>query len=369
MAKVMVGLSGGVDSAVAAYLLKAQGYEVIGAFMRNWDSLANNDILGNKSKGDICPQEQDFLDAQAVADKLGIPLLRVDFVKEYWDYVFTYFLQEYQKGRTPNPDVLCNKYIKFDAFLKFAMQHNVDYVATGHYAKITHCNGLNILAKASDLNKDQSYFLSLLTSAQLEKVLFPLADISKPEVRKIAASLQLETVATKKDSTGICFIGERDFRKFLQNYIPAAPGDIVDLKTDQVIGHHNGVMYYTLGQRKGLQIGGLKNHEAGSWFVVKKDVEKRRLYVVQGNDDILYNQEVVVTDVNWINPPKPQDFTSMSAKFRYRQKDTPVLVRFVDETTLLVHCQEKVKAITPGQICVLYQDNVCLGGGTIDSVK
>ena len=369
MAKIMVGLSGGVDSAVAAYLLKSQGHEVIGAFMRNWDSMANNDILGNNNKGDICPQEQDYLDAKAVADKLGIPLLRVDFVKEYWDNVFSYFLKEYQAGRTPNPDVLCNKYIKFDAFLKFALEHKVDYVATGHYAKVVHENGRSHLYKAQDLNKDQSYFLCLLNQEQLNKSLFPLESITKPEVRKIAQSLGLSSVATKKDSTGICFIGERDFRKFLQNYIPAQPGDIVDLESGKIIGQHSGVMYYTLGQRHGLGVGGLKDHEKGSWFVAKKDIAKRILYVVQGDDAILYNKDVLVKDVNWIGGNKPKEPIQICAKFRYRQKDTPIEAVFIDETTVKVTCLEPVKAITPGQICVFYKDDECLGGGTIASVK
>ena len=231
MAKVIVGLSGGVDSAVAAYLLKKQGHEVIGAFMRNWDSLANNDILGNNWDGDICPQEVDYLDAKKVADKLGIPLLRVDFIKEYWDYVFTYFIEEYKKGRTPNPDVLCNKYIKFDAFLKFAMSHGAEYIATGHYARME--NGQ--MKKGLDNNKDQTYFLCLLNQAQLDKTMFPIGDLEKKEVRRIAKELDL-AVATKKDSTGICFIGERDFRKFLQNYIPAQPGKIIDKNNGDVVG-------------------------------------------------------------------------------------------------------------------------------------
>ncbi|MDD2433715.1 MAG: tRNA 2-thiouridine(34) synthase MnmA [Bacilli bacterium] len=369
MAKIMIGLSGGVDSAVAAYLLKSQGHEVIAGFMRNWDSLANNDILGNNNVGPVCPQEQDYQDAKAVADKLGIPLYRVDFIKEYWDNVFSYFVQEYQKGRTPNPDVLCNKYIKFDAFLKFAMEHNVDYIATGHYAKVSHEDGKNVLYKAKDLNKDQSYFLALLTSEQLSKTWFPLSDITKPEVREIAHKLGLSSVESKKDSTGICFIGERDFRKFLQNYIPAQPGDIVDYKSGQVIGHHIGVMYYTLGQRRGLGIGGIKDHESGSWFVFKKDIDKRILYVAQGDDAVLYDSEVIVKDVNWINGPKPLVPTKMCAKFRYRQKDCEIEAYFMDETTVKVHCLNKVKAITPGQICVFYQGDICLGGGTIDSSK
>ncbi len=369
MAKIIVGLSGGVDSAIAAYILKKQGHEVVGAFMRNWDELANNDILGHKVNETRCPQEIDYADAKAVADKLGIPLLRVDFIKEYWDDVFSYFIKEYKAGRTPNPDVLCNKYIKFDAFLKFALSQGADYIATGHYAKIVHDGNNHYLYKASDLNKDQSYFLCLLKNEQLKYALFPLENITKIEVREIAKKLELDSVATKKDSTGICFIGERNFREFLQNYIPAVPGDIVDIKTGNVLGKHIGVMYYTLGQRKGLGIGGISGHTSGSWFVVSKDIEKHILYVTQGNDDILYNDYVIASDVNWINGEKPRGLTKMCAKFRYRQKDTPIEMKFIDENKVEIHCLEKVKAITPGQIVVFYKDDKCLGGGTIDKVK
>ena len=363
MTKVIVGLSGGVDSAVAAYLLKKEGYEVIGAFMRNWDSLINNDILGNPNYGDICPQEIDYNDALKVAKKLDIPLLRIDFVKEYWDYVFSYFLKEYKDGRTPNPDVLCNKYIKFDAFLKFAYEQGADYIATGHYAK--KINGK--LAKAYDKNKDQSYFLSLLNQSQIDATLFPLGDITKPEVRKIASELGLE-VATKKDSTGICFIGERNFRAFLKNYIPAKPGKIIEVPNMLEVGEHQGVMYYTIGQRKGLGIGGIANHKQGSYYVVGKDIEKAILYVSQEDEqEYLYHDNVIVKDVNWL-ADKPQGILKCYAKFRYRQPDQRVDIEFIDDTTIKVHCLEKVRAITEGQICVFYIGEVLLGGGTIDEV-
>lgn len=273
MAKIMIGLSGGVDSAVAAYLLKKQGHEVIAAFMRNWDSTANNDILGNNWKGDICPQEMDYLDAKKAAEILDIPLYRVDFIKEYWDYVFTYFLDEYKKGRTPNPDIMCNKYIKFDCFIDFAKKHQVDYIATGHYAKVVHENGHSKLYKAKDKDKDQSYFLSFLSDEQLNFSLFPLENMTKDEVRKIANEIHLN-VANKKDSTGICFIGERNFKEFLKNYIPAKPGDIIDIVTHKKVGEHQGVYYYTFGQRKGLNIGGIKGTDGKSWFVVKKMFKK-----------------------------------------------------------------------------------------------
>lgn len=365
MSKVIVGLSGGVDSAVAAYLLKKQGYEVVGAFMRNWDSFANNDILGNKFDTPICPQEMDYNDAKRVAEILGIPLLRIDFIEEYWRDVFTYFIEEYKKGRTPNPDVLCNKYIKFDAFLKFCKEQGADYIATGHYVKKIG----NKLYKAFDKNKDQSYFLCLLNQKQIDASLFPLGDIDKPTVRKIAHELNLN-VADKKDSTGICFIGERDFRKFLQNYIPAKEGDIVDIETNEVIGRHIGVMYYTLGQRKGLGIGGLKNHKTGSWFVVDKDIEKRILYVAKGDEaKYLYHDTVIVKEVNFLGEEKPTTWTEINAKFRYRQQDNRVKYRFIDDTTIEVKCIDKVKAITPGQMMVGYlDDGMMLLGGVIDKI-
>ncbi|AME13720.1 tRNA-specific 2-thiouridylase MnmA [Mycoplasma mycoides subsp. mycoides] len=269
--KVIVGLSGGVDSSVACYLLLEQGYEVEGLFMRNWDSATNNDILGNRNiNDDICPQEQDYLDAKAVADKLNIKLYRVDFIKEYWDYVFSYFIEEYKKARTPNPDILCNKYIKFDKFLNYAInQLNADYIAMGHYAKVEFNKTTNQyeLIKASDTNKDQTYFLSQLNQKQLSKTLFPLANLTKEQVRKIALKQNLIT-ANKKDSTGICFIGERSFTNFLQNYIPNQTGDIVDIKTNKVLGQHIGVMYYTIGQRKGINLSGMSE----PYYVADKDV-------------------------------------------------------------------------------------------------
>lgn len=255
--RVVLGLSGGVDSAVAAYVLKQQGYEVIGVFMRNWDSSLNNDILGNPTNDDdICPQEKDYNDAKKVAEHLGIELRRVDFIKEYWDHVFTYFLEEYAKGRTPNPDILCNKHIKFKAFLDYAKSIEADYIATGHYARVEHHDGQDsIMLRGIDSNKDQTYFLCQLNQSQLQSSLFPIGNMTKPEVRQLAEDLNLP-VAHKKDSTGICFIGERDFREFLKNYIPAKAGKMVDIETGQVVGEHQGIMYYTIGQRKGLGIGG-----------------------------------------------------------------------------------------------------------------
>ena len=273
--KVLLGLSGGVDSGVAAYLLKQEGYDVTGCFMRNWDSLANQDIMGNPTIMDsICPQEVDYQDAVKVAETVGIPILRIDFVKEYWDNVFTAFIDEYTKGRTPNPDILCNKYIKFKSFYDYAKEMGFDYLATGPYAKIIDLNDEKLMAKALDDNKDQTYFLSQVDKNVLDEVLFPLGEYTKEQIREIALDINL-SIATKKDSTGICFIGERDFKEFLKNYIPAKTGQIIDVSSKQVLGDHEGVLYYTIGQRKGLRIGGNR----GPWFVVGKDVVKNELYV------------------------------------------------------------------------------------------
>lgn len=364
--RVVLGLSGGVDSAVAAYLLKKQGYEVIGVFMRNWDSQLNNDILGNPTNdNDICPQEQDYNDAKAVAKCLGIEIKRVDFIKEYWDNVFTYFLDEYRKGRTPNPDILCNKHIKFKAFLNYAKALNADYIATGHYARVVHSeNKDSIMLKGIDNNKDQTYFLCQLNQQQLQNSLFPLGEIDKKEVRRLAHELQLP-VADKKDSTGICFIGERDFREFLKNYILAKNGHMVDIQTKQIVGEHQGIMYYTIGQRKGLNIGG----PGDAWFVVGKEYDENILYVCQGDqNDWLMSEGALITDVNWISSLRPEDDFTCTAKFRYRQKDNDVSVHFVDETTIYVTFKQPIKAVTPGQAAVFYNADVCLGGGTIEKV-
>jgi len=277
MKTVVIGMSGGVDSSVAAILLKKQGYNVIGLFMRNWDSSINNDILGNPTlNNNICPQEQDYNDALEVCKKIGIPLHRIDFVKEYWDYVFTYFLDELKKGRTPNPDIMCNKYIKFNSFIKEAKKLGADYIATGHYARIKDGK----LLRGIDNNKDQTYFLSQLSKEQLENVLFPVGDLVKDEVREIAKEYNLIT-ANKKDSTGICFIGERNFKKFLENYLPNNPGKVVDIDTKEVLGEHIGLMYYTIGQRKGLNIGG----NSDRMFVVGKDLNENILYVSFKDDN------------------------------------------------------------------------------------
>ena len=366
--RVMVGLSGGVDSAIAAYLLKKQGYDVVACFMRNWDAMSNNDYLGNPTVGDdICPQEKDYNDAKLVAEKLGIPLLRIDFIKEYWDYVFTYFLEEYKKARTPNPDVFCNKYIKFDAFLKFAGKNNCDMIAMGHYAKKLTIDGVNYLAKAYDLNKDQSYFLCQISNEQLSKAMFPLGDIDKPEVRRIAHELELN-IADKKDSTGVCFIGERNFKEFLKNYIPAKSGNIVDIDTKTVLGTHDGVMYYTIGQRKGLGIGGIKGMASSGWFVCSKDVKNNILYVSSRNEDShLLSDASLIKDCNFIGK-KVKTGDVIGVKFRYRQKDNMCTAEVIDETTIKLHHNELYKSVTPGQIACFYDGDLCIGGGIIEKV-
>jgi len=352
--RIVVGVSGGVDSSVAAYLLKKQGHDVIGLFMVNWEE-----------KDGQCTAEDDFEDVKRVCSKIGIPYFSVNYAKEYYDRVFTYFLEEYKKGRTPNPDVLCNREVKFGPFLEQAIKLGADKIATGHYAKKIEKDGKFYLAKADDLNKDQSYFLNQLNQKQLEAVVFPLENIDKPQVRDIARELELST-AEKKDSTGICFIGERNFKKFLQGFLPAQKGKILDLEGREV-GQHDGLMYYTLGQRRGLNIGGLKGGNGQRWFVVKKDLENNILYVTQGEDDILYSDGLFASGMNWI-PEKPKELEfECFAKFRYRQPDQKVKVTVLSDSEIKVDFEERQRAITPGQFVVLYdEDGLCLGGGTID---
>ena len=358
MKKVVVGMSGGVDSSVAAIVLKNQGYEVIGLYMRNWDSFVNGELEGAPvTDSGICPQEEDYNDAKKVCDKLGIPLHRKDFVKEYYNYVFTYFLDELKKGRTPNPDIMCNKYIKFDMFVKEAEKLGADYIATGHYARIEDGK----LLKATDKNKDQTYFLSQVTKEHFKNVLFPIGDMLKPDVRKLAEQYDLIT-AKKKDSTGICFIGERNLTNFLKNYLPNTPGDIVNIDTNEVIGKHIGLMYYTIGQRRGLDIGGTKDR----MFVVGKDLDKNILYICTGNEEYLITDSCIIEDVNLLTDNK---LTKCNAKFRYRQPDNPVELEYLDDGNILVKYPQGVRSVTPGQACVLYDGDVCLGGGIIKEVR
>lgn len=357
--RVVVGMSGGVDSSVTALLLKEQGYDVIGIFMKNWD---DTDETG------FCTATEDYKDVALVADQIGIPYYSVNFEKEYNDRVFTYFLDEYKKGRTPNPDVMCNKEIKFKAFLDYAVELGADYVATGHYARVRRDqNGITHLLRGVDSNKDQTYFLNQLSQDQLSKVMFPLGEIEKPEVRAIAERAGLAT-ATKKDSTGICFIGERDFKSFLMEYLPAQTGEMQTLDGD-VMGNHSGLMYYTIGQRKGLGIGGSKDGSNDPWFVIGKDLENNVLHVGQGyENDHLYANVLEASDMFFTtDEEQPSEFRAM-AQFRYRQEAVPVTV-FYDEANdeTRVEFDEPARAITPGQAIVFYDGDECLGGGTIDA--
>ena len=351
---VVIGMSGGVDSAVAAYMLKKEGYNVIALFMRNWDSTINGEDFENDDI--ICPQERDYNDALKVCETLNIPLHRVDFIKEYWDYVFTYFLDELKKGRTPNPDLLCNKYIKFDLFKKEAIKLGADYMATGHYARVSDGK----LLRAIDLNKDQTYFLADIAKEQLENVLFPIGNLTKPEVRKIAEEQNL-IVANKKDSTGICFIGERNYQKFIKNYLKENKGSIIDVQTKEIIGTHNGLMNYTIGQRRNVGISGNNDRH----FVCGKDVQKNILYVTIGDEEYLYSDACIIEKVNFISDERPKKCT---AKFRYRGEDHPVELEYLENNEVLVKYVNKAKSVTPGQACVLYQNEVCLGCGFIKEV-
>ena len=367
MKKVILGLSGGVDSSVALKVLMDEGYQVEAMFMRNWDSATNNDILGNPDlDNDVCPQEVDYQDAYKVAEKLGATLHRVDFIDEYWNTVFNYFLNEYKHGRTPNPDIMCNKYIKFNAFLKKAEELGAEYIAMGHYARVKHTPEMSYLLRGIDDNKDQTYFLCMLTQAQLKKALFPIGHLTKPEVREIAITNDLAT-ATKKDSTGICFIGERNFKNFLMNYLPAQPGKMVTVD-GKVIGNHDGLMYYTIGQRKGLGIGGSNEYKSEAWFVCGKDLERNELIVGQGHDSIyLESNWCTATDANWISY-KPVAGNKYTAKFRYRQKDIDVTIEYKENNEIIVRYPGLCRAVTPGQAVVIYDGEICLGGAIIDKV-
>ena len=354
--KVIIGLSGGVDSAVAAHLLKEQGYEVVGLFMKNWDE---------DNETEYCTAEVDLADAEQICRVLDIPLKTINFATEYWDNVFEFFLTEYKAGRTPNPDIICNKEIKFKAFLDYALYLGADYIATGHYAKRITQDGEAKMLRADDANKDQSYFLYTLGQKALNHTIFPLAELEKPEVRKIAASLGFLN-SDKKDSTGICFIGERKFADFLERFIPAQPGKIVS-DTGTVIGKHNGLMFHTLGQRKGLGIGGLSESDDNPWYVYGKDLTNNQLLVCQGGNNILLmSNRLTCSQLHWVDEKDAVSKFDATCKVRYRQPDQNCHITITSEGAL-VRFDEYQRAVTPGQSIVFYQDEVCLGGGIIDT--
>lgn len=357
--RVVVGMSGGVDSSVTALLLKQQGFEVIGLFMKNWEDDDNSEY---------CSSRQDLLDAVSVADTIGIPIEAVNFSKEYKERVFSYFLREYQVGRTPNPDILCNAEIKFKAFLDHAMQLGADCIATGHYAQVREVDGLFQLCKAADDTKDQSYFLHRLNQAQLSKAMFPLGNVLKSEVRRIAEQYGLSNYA-KKDSTGICFIGERPFREFLNRYLPTQPGEM-RTPTGDIVGQHQGLSFYTIGQRQGLGIGGAKNASGEPWFVYGKDMANNRLLVVQGHDHpALQAPSLLALDSHWISGTAPGLHHHYAAKTRYRQADASCQFIAQLDNTCKIRFAQPQWAITPGQSVVVYDGEVCLGGAIIERAE
>ncbi len=354
---VIVGMSGGVDSSVSAFLLMEQGYQVEGLFMKNWDEDDNTEY---------CTAKEDLADAQAVCDKLGIKLHTANFAAEYWDNVFEHFLEEYKAGRTPNPDILCNREIKFKAFLDYAKVLGADYIATGHYVRRGDSENGSQLLRGLDANKDQSYFLHAVGAHEISQTLFPVGELEKPEVRRIAEEQGLAT-AKKKDSTGICFIGERRFKDFLEQYLPAQPGKI-ETANGEVIGDHQGLMYYTLGQRQGIGIGGTKDHGTQPWYVVAKDLKRNVLIIGQGGQhELLFSEAISCQDIFWINQ-SPDNFPlRCAAKVRYRQPDQLCSVHKRDAGYIVVF-DEPQRAATPGQSAVFYQDDVCLGGGVIEDI-
>ncbi len=359
-------MSGGVDSSVAALLLLQQGYQVEGLFMKNWEE---------DDTEEYCTATEDLADAQSVSDALGIKLHTVNFSGEYWDKVFEYFLEEYRSGRTPNPDIMCNKEIKFKAFLEYALELGADYIATGHYARIDRSNLVSNdptlkMLKGIDDNKDQTYFLYTLQQHQLIKSLFPIGELEKSKVREIAQKAGFDT-ANKKDSTGICFIGERKFTEFLQRFLPAQPGDIITPEGD-VIGQHQGLMYYTFGQRQGLGIGGLKTASEEPWFVVDKKLDTNKLIAAQGhNHPLLLKQQLIASQLHWVSGNAPSNDFVCKAKIRYRQteQDCHVLIDSDNIDNCVVCFDEPQRAITPGQSIVFYDDDICLGGGIIDKMQ
>ena len=356
--KVIVGMSGGVDSSVSAFILQQQGYRVEGLFMKNWEE--DDDT-------DYCTAAADLADAQAVCDKLGIHLHKINFAAEYWDNVFEHFLNEYKAGRTPNPDILCNKEIKFKAFLEYAAEDlGANYIATGHYVRRAGPDDDARLLRGLDNNKDQSYFLHALTKKQVGQSLFPVGEVEKPVVRAIAEELGLIT-AKKKDSTGICFIGERKFKDFLARFLPAQPGEIKTTE-GEVIGRHQGLMYHTLGQRKGLGIGGIKGKDENAWYVVEKDLKNNVLVVAQGHDNsALQSSGLIAKQLTWVSEQPLRETLRCTVKTRYRQRDIPCVVVPVDEDTVEVRFDEPQIAVTPGQSAVFYQGEECLGGGVIET--
>ena len=357
MKKVICGMSGGVDSSVSAFILQQQGYQVEGLFMKNWEE--DDDT-------DYCTAATDLADAQAVCDKLGIKLHKINFAAEYWDNVFEHFLTEYKAGRTPNPDILCNKEIKFKAFLEYAAEDlGANYIATGHYVRRRGADDKAQLLRGLDANKDQSYFLYTLSSKQVGQSLFPVGDIEKPIVRAIAEDLDLIT-AKKKDSTGICFIGERKFKDFLARYLPAQPGNIRTVEGD-IIGRHDGLMYHTLGQRKGLGIGGVKGAGEEAWYVVEKDLVNNELIVAQGHDhSALLSTGLIAQQLHWVDRQPIRESLRCTVKTRYRQTDVPCTIEPIDDESIKVIFDEPQIAVTPGQSAVFYLDEVCLGGGIIE---
>ena len=355
--KIVVGMSGGVDSSIAALKLLEQDYDVMGLFMKNWEE---DDANGH------CTATEDLADAQQVCDKLRIPLKTVNFSAEYWDDVFEIFLSEYQAGRTPNPDILCNKHIKFKAFLEFALDLGAEYIATGHYARIDCTNKRYRLLKGLDANKDQSYFLYTLEQKTLARCLFPLGDMQKSEVRKLALKAGFMN-AGKKDSTGICFIGERKFRTFLNRFLPAQPGEI-QTSDGQTIGNHEGLMYYTLGQRQGLGIGGVRGTSEEPWYVVGKDLENNILIAEQGHQHpLLFHDNLIADKLDWTRDEQPPSAFRCSAKIRYRQQDQGCRVEPQDNNCCRVIFDQPQRAITAGQSVVFYVDDECLGGGVIET--